>query len=449
MKRPSLRRTTFTALAGPTVIAVLLVSFSGLWSAERSISILRDNAMTQEAEFLMMLSLHEAAEGERLGVIRSSESDRLRQLRGGGTGFRIWSGSVVMTASGAGTVAAAASPPSGFGIISGKGQEWRRFALAHERLPITVEILEPTAMRSEMALRMAATMTWPMLLLILAASWIAWRAIASALRPILQVSHDIDTRDSDDLQPLVTDDLPVEIAPFVVAVNDLMRRLGQAIEREREFTDNAAHELRTPLALLKVRAQIAERALADRPSSQAELAQLVAAIDRATGVIEQLLTLARVQADRPAFGPIDLSGLTEAIARDLAPDALARRQQIDARITPGIRVNGNSDALAMVVRNLIDNAIRYTPVGGMVNIELEARPDGNAVLRIVDDGPGIPAEKLDRAFERFTRFAAAENGSGLGLAIAQKIVERHGGAVSLANRSPHGLICEARLPAAK
>jgi len=446
MRRPSLRRTTFTALAGPALVALLLVAFSGLWSAERSISILRDNAMTQEAEFLMMLSLHEAAEGEQLGVIRSSESDRLRQLRGGGTGFRIWSGGVVVTASGAAPIAAGGRPPEGFAKVSGNGQEWRRFALAHDQLPITVEILEPIAMRNEMALRMAATMTWPMLLLILAASWIAWRAIASALRPIQQVSHDIDARDTDDLQPLQTSDLPVEIAPLAVAVNDLMGRLGQAIEREREFTDNAAHELRTPLALLKVRAQIAERALADNPASQAQLAQLVAAIDRATGVIEQLLTLARVQADGAAFGPIDLSSLTEDIARDLAPDALARHQEIDASIAPGIRVRGNSDALAIVVRNLLDNAIRYTPAGGMVDIQLDALPNGNASLRIADDGPGIPADKLDRAFERFTRFAGSENGSGLGLAIAQKIVDRHGGAISLANRSPHGLICEVRLP---
>lgn len=267
MKLYSLTRATFGALLIPTVLAIMLVSASALLVAQRAISALRDHEMEQEAAFLMTLSLHEAVEGERLGVIQADESYGVRQLRANGTGFRIWSGDVILTA--AGSLPDAAVPlPTGHDDVSANGKHWRRYALRHTQLPITVEMAEPAEVRSELTWRMAGSLIGPMLLLIVAVGIIAWWQIAASVRPMIRISREIDSRDIDDLDPLRGERIPQEIAPLVVAVNELMIRLGKALEREREFTDNAAHELRTPLAALKTRAQVAERALAGLPASK-------------------------------------------------------------------------------------------------------------------------------------------------------------------------------------
>lgn len=445
MKLYSLRWATFRALVIPMLVALVLVAGAGVWTAHRSISTLRDHEMQQEGAFLMMLSLHEATEGERLGMIPSSDSDQLRKLRGSGTGFRIWSDSVIVTAAGALPAADLQAPQPGFQTIRAAGKEWRRYAVRHADLPIVIEVVEPGELRDELAWQMAISMTEPILLLILAVSVIATFQIASAMRPMLQLSREINARDTDDLRPLGGTSIPAEIAPLVAAVNDLMSRLGRAIEHEREFTDNAAHELRTPLAVLKTRAQIAERALADSPARQEELKMLVAAIDRATGVIEQLLVLSRLQGGHATFGTIDFSQLTEDVARDLVPMAIAKQQEVDASIAPGVMVQGNADSLSMVIRNLIDNAIRYAPVKGEIAIGLIQGTDGTAILRVSDNGPGIPPDKIERVFERFTRYSHDESGSGLGLAIVERILQQHKGSIVLQNAQPHGLICEVRL----
>lgn len=446
MKLYSLRRATFTALFIPAVLAMVLVAVSGLISANRAVSTLRDHEMEQEGAFLLMLSLHEATEGETLGVIRSSESYRLQQLRAGGTGFRIWSDDTIMTTTGSLPASQQTAPDPGFADVAAGGSQWRRFALRHPTLPVTVEVVEPTAMRNTLTWRMAASLIGPMVLLIIAVSLIASYQIASALRPMEEISRDIDARDSEDLRPIGGRRIPKEIAPLLVAVNDLMKRLRSAIEREREFTDNAAHELRTPLAALKTRAQIAERALADHPNQQAELSSLSAAVDRATGVIEQLLMLSRLQGGHAHFDRIDLSRLTEDVARELAIHAIAKNQDMEARIAPGVIVRGNDDSLRMVLRNLIDNAIRYAQAKGHISIELGLDESGRALLSIADDGPGIPPDRLERAFERFTRFSHGEQGSGLGLSIVERVVHMHGGTITLRLAEPTGLICDIRLP---
>jgi signal transduction histidine kinase len=368
----------------------------------------------------------------------------LRELNGGGSGFRIWSFDGVMTSAGALPAALSTPPPAGFSDIQSGGKEWRRFVLRHAALPITIEVVEPADVRDGVMWRMAGSLLGPLLLLIIAVSVIASWRIAAAMRPMDLISHEIDARDTDDLGPLGSYRLPREIAPLVGAVNDLMARLGRAIEHEREFADNAAHELRTPLAVLKTRAQIAERALADQPQLAGELSALVAAIDRATGVIEQLLMLARVQGSLATFVPVDLSRLTEDVARILAPAAIDKYQQFDLDIAPGIVVSGNADSLSIVIRNLIENAIRHAPAKSSINVELMREADGSIVLRVADNGPGIPEDKMARATERFTRFSADAQGSGLGLSIVARILKLHGGKLSLQNGVPCGLTSEVR-----
>jgi len=445
MKLYSLRRATFTAMILPMLAALVLISATGLITAHSAISTLRDNEMQQQAALLMMLSRHEAVEGERLGAVRSRESYDLRDMNGSGSGFRIWSFDGVMTSTGDLPAAMPTPPPAGFSDIQSGGREWRRFTLHHPNLPITIEVVEPADVRDGVMWRMAGSLLAPLLMLIIAVSLIVSLRIAAAMRPMALISQDIGLRDTDDLGPLEGHTIPREIAPLVSAVNDLMARLGHAIEHEREFADNAAHELRTPLAVLKTRAQIAERALAGQPALAGELTALVAAIDRATGVIEQLLMLSRLQGSQ-AFTLVDLSRLTEDVARILAPDAIAKQQQFDIDIAPGVILPGNADSLSIVVRNLIDNAIRHAPALSSITVTLNRDDHGAAVLQVADNGPGIPAEHLARATDRFTRFSPAEQGSGLGLSIVERILHLHGSALKLENRTGGGLLCEVRLP---
>ncbi|MFC3175499.1 ATP-binding protein [Novosphingobium bradum] len=450
MKLYSLRRATFLSLILPLLLSLVLVAGSGLLSARSAIAVLRDHEMEQEAVFLQMLSVHEAAEGERLGVVRSTESFGLRALQAHGAGFRIWAGRMVMTSAGTLPAPGAAPPPPGFADLDDGTTRWRRYALGGGAEPLTVEIVEPAAVRMALAWRMARALVVPMLVLVLAVAVIATLRLTAAIRPIADLSHELDRRDSGDLQPLAGGRIPREVAPLVAAINDLMGRLGRAIAREREFADNAAHELRTPLAALKARAQATRQALGGDPAAQRSLAELDAAVDRTTGVIEQLLLLSRIdsQADGAAarrFAPVDLSRLAADVAREIAPAALAKGLDLAAEITPGLVLDGNADSLAILIRNLLDNAVRYTPPGGQVTIALDPGASGGAELRVADTGPGMSADQIARAFERFTRFDPDQPGSGLGLSIAKQVVAQHGGTIALTSPDEGGLVCTVRL----
>lgn len=444
MKTYSLRRATLVALVVPLLLAVTVVAGFAIWLAHDSISALRDDQMQQEAAFILLLAKHEAAESEALGFIEPADSERLNRLLGARTGFRIWSGTLVVTQSGA-VPAAEAPPPPGFSDHVADGQEWRRFGLHHAELPIIVEVAEPQELRAALTWQVARSLGLALLLLVAIVCLIAYARIAAALHPMKQISSEIDSRDDDDLKALGGHRIPAEIVPLFAAINRLLARLRATLDREREFTDNAAHELRTPLAALKTRAQIAEQSLAGDPARQGILAELNAAVDRAAGVIDQLLLVTRLKGAADRFEPVDLSALTEDIARDLAPAAIDKDQEFAADIAPGLRVKGHAGALAMMIRNLIDNAIRYTPTGGTISVTLRIEPTGTAVLEVADTGPGIPMADRARVFERFTRLAHEESGSGLGLAIVEQVVRLHRGSIALHEVTPHGLRCEVRL----
>jgi signal transduction histidine kinase len=223
-----------------------------------------------------------------------------------------------------------------------------------------------------------------------------------------------------------------------------LARLGQALQREREFTDNAAHELRTPLAVLKTRAQIAIQSLADDKERQGQFHQLVASTDRAPGVVNQLLVLNRL--DSGGVSSIDLSDMVAEVCRQAASEALTRRQDFGADIAPDVKVNGHPDAIAMMLRNLVENAIRHTPHQGRITTSLVQLPNGQAELHVRDNGPGIAVADRETVFARFVRLDPSQSGSGLGLAIVRRIVEIHGGTVSLHDCPPQGLDVKVILP---
>jgi two-component system sensor histidine kinase QseC len=449
MKLYSLRRTTLSAILAPLMLGTVTIALSANWLTSREVGELRDDQMAQQAAFLMAMAKHENAEGNMIGTLRAMDWQEMLGMFVPRVGFRIWSKEDLIVQSGSNPEPAREPKSAGFGVRESGDRTWRTLSVHDFTLPVTIEVNEPTTLRSSLVNHIVLGALLPLILLVVSVCAVAFVQVTLAMRPMKAISADIDARPPDDFRPFGGYLVPNEIAPLFAAFNRLLARLRDAIEREREFADNAAHELRTPLAALKTRAQIAARDLASDPDRQHVVKQLVDATDRATGVINHLLLINRMHGSTPNPQTVDLSAVTEKVARELAPNALAKNQRFGVKIEAGIVVPGHIDALAMAIRNGIDNAIRYTPGGSRISVLLSREGDDIAVLRILDNGPGIPAGDLERATERYVRLTHDQPGSGLGLSISLKIIEQHGGTFSIRNRKNHGLVLVMRLPTSR
>ncbi|WP_156254909.1 sensor histidine kinase [Sandarakinorhabdus oryzae] len=443
MKTYSLRRASLSALAMPLVFAMLVTVLLTGWFADRGIEKMRDDQLRQEAGFLLMLSRHEAVEGEMLGVIETAEAAGMRNVLEPGSFFRIWSSGTIMTQTQVPAGLAARRPEPGFSTRMLNGERYRTFALTAraDGTAITIEISEPLRTRSRLREQVLMSLALPMGLALVIVLLLAQHQLTTVFRPMRDISAALDARAPDDLSPLRGIRIPIEVLPLFKAFNGMLDRLATVVSRERQFADNAAHELRTPLAALKARAQIMARSVGS-PSEQQDAEKLVRATDRTIAVIEQLLQINRINAAMPPE-PTAISPIVEAICRQHVPAALDRQLEFGADIAPDVWAMVQPDALAMLVRNLLQNALRYTPPGGEVTVVLHKGPDATVELLVQDTGSGIPEAELDRVFERFQRLDKSQSGSGLGLAIAKQIVERMAGQISLSNRPGGGL--EARI----
>lgn len=301
----------------------------------------------------------------------------------------------------------------------------------------TIQIAQNRDARQARARALALRATLPMALMAPPLMLLAWWGIRRSLAPLARTRAEVAVRAADDLSPLQAAGLPDEVLPLVDEINALFGRLDQAFAAQRAFVANAAHELRSPLAALKLQAQAVERA-ADDAARATALARLQQGIDRAIRLMQQLLLLARQEAavqDSAPLPPLALAPLARQAVADALPQAQARgidlgldiegRGEGDEAALPAVR--GDADALAILLRNLLDNAIKYSPEGGRIDVVLAPQQ-----LAVHDNGPGIAPAERARVFERFYRSPdAAAGGSGLGLTIAHAIAERHGATLAL------------------
>jgi two-component system, OmpR family, sensor kinase len=272
-------------------------------------------------------------------------------------------------------------------------------------------------------------------------------AVTRALAPLQQVRSEISLRGVQSLHALDSHSLPDEVAPLVETLNDLLTRLDQALVAQRRFIADAAHELRTPLTAVKLQAQIARRAESDA-EREAALVQLSSGVDRAAHLVDQLLGMARLEpaARQAVFAPLALDTLAKQVVADFSTLAEARDIDLGVGECQHLTIQAQAESLRMMLGNLVDNAVRYTPNGGRVDVELREQ-DGWARLSVSDTGPGIAQADRERVFERFQRLADAEiPGSGLGLSIVKQVVALHGGKVSLGDAAGGGLLVEIDLP---
>lgn len=339
----------------------------------------------------------------------------------------------------------------GFTDIRHSGEAWRSLTLATDDGAYRVQVAQSSRLRNREALEMATKTVLPLGLLFPLLIGLIYFSVWRGLKPLDNLAAEVAARSPDNLVPLVPLATPLEARPLVTALNQLLERLAATLDNERRFTADAAHELRTPLAALKIQAQVA-MATKDPEQNRHALAQVLASADRTTHLVEQLLRLARLDpiAQLPGLQALNLTDLANS-AVSAAQSAAASKQQRLTLSTPEApaTIHGDHDLLTTALRNLIDNALRYTPEQGIITVCIEAG-DGDVLLSVTDNGPGVPAEELPRLIERFYRGReASAEGSGLGLAIVRRIAELHGARLEIANVEGGGFSATLRWTAAR
>lgn len=340
----------------------------------------------------------------------------------------------------------------GFSWITLKGQTWRVFTSRDPVNHTVLNIAERDDVRAEIGNIIArddfiiALLAFPLLALAI------WMVISRSLRPIQTISSEVASRVPGYLEPVKVQDVPAEIRPLVDEINKLLLRLKRALDREKRFAADAAHELRTPLAALKAQVQLIIATQSQEPPFTEHSQRLLRIVDRSSHIIEQLLTLSRIipeEADNfNDFDPVDLHKITTETLTLLVPHALEKSIELSLDCPDGpLRLNANTTMLGILIRNLVDNAIRYSPEHSQVMVTIEKTAQ-TAILTVTDNGPGIPPELRSRVFERFYRVLGTNTqGTGLGLAIVQQIAALHQAEVRLGTGTEgHGLKVSISLP---
>lgn len=321
----------------------------------------------------------------------------------------------------------------GFSTAATSEGRWRVFGV--QALTKVIQVAQPMRVREQQAAQLALRTLTPFALLVPGLVILIWFAVGHALEPLQRLTLLVKARKVTALDPLPDARLPGEVQPLVGALNDLLARLGAALERERGFMADAAHELRTPLTALHLQMGTLARAANEAERADA-MEKLSAGVQRAIRLVEQLLALARQEPRTEAPRQrLRFDELAREVVAEMVPLADARRIDLGISALQPAFVLGDPDALRTLVRNLVDNAVRYTPEDGTVDVSVEEAtgPGRGALLRIIDTGRGIAAEERSRVFDRFYRQpGTSPPGSGLGMAIVKAIADAHEAKVSLA-----------------
>jgi two-component system sensor histidine kinase QseC len=315
---------------------------------------------------------------------------------------------------------------TGFHTVQIGGTDWRVFSAHGAERDVQVYVGEQADSRSDILWAVLRSSLWPMALALPLLALALWWAVYRGLAPLRQAGTALAERRAQALHPLVLDGAPSEMAPMVDALNSLFARIATLLESERRFTADAAHELRTPIAAIRAQAQVA-MGEADEALRRHALQGTLEGCDRAVRLVEQLLTLARLEGSAAsAVAAVDLRALAQRVVAEVAPKAIAKKQQLEFDASGPCPVPGNETLLAVLVRNLVDNAVRYSPPGARVKVAVQQQA-GQVILCVEDSGPGLADADLERLGERFFRVPGSiESGSGLGWSIVQRIAAVHG-----------------------
>lgn len=335
---------------------------------------------------------------------------------------------------------------AGFSDIWQGDSHWRVFSVYDHKAGLHIMVTQKHDSRAELEDELTTDSVSITLLSCPLFGVLIWIIIGRGLESLKRVRKELSYRAPNYLKPVAVEDLPSEIQPVIDELNRLFVRLHDAFDREKRFAADAAHELRTPLAALNAQTQVALRAQTEEERTQS-LHKVLAGVERSAHVVSQLLTLSRMLPEATINDPevLPLNKLAAEVIADLVPQALERDINIEliAPDTP-CEIIGNKTSISILLRNLIDNAIRYIQEGGLIEVIVQCNQE-HTILRVIDNGPGIPDELRERVFERFYRIIGNKSpGSGLGLGIVQRIVELHQAEIEL-QTPKHGSGLEVRI----
>lgn len=425
----SIRRRIVAILIGLFVITWLAAFTATYVAATSRIAVLYDAQLAHDAGALLVLAEQEPApRGEEPRRIPVNPPQFRKVLA-----FAVWHGERLMLQSYNAPVVAR-PVTAGYADATLDGRTWRGYTLMQPQAGLTVWVGEPFALRDRMIDDITRDVLFPMLLALPLLAAAVWWGVGRGLKPLARVATEVAGRSASNLQPLGVAVVPSEVNVLVDRLNDLLTRLREAFDRERRFTADAAHEIRTPLAGIKTHAQVLLRTANESERRQAA-EQVIEGVDRTARLVEQLLTLARLDREALAheFTPVDAGSLAAEVLEGMRRDAEAKRMTLGLQAEGHAEINGNRVALNMMLRNLVDNAIRYTPAGGRVEVQVGC-VDKQIALRVTDTGPGIPRAERGRIFDRFYRGTnATAFGCGLGLSIARRVAELHSASIAVAD----------------
>ncbi len=415
----SLRRRLVWLLTS-AVAAIWLLSVGVVYQrAHHEADVLLDSQLTQVAETLLAI----VAGGEVDHFVK--ELHEHAQHAPVPIAFEIWrthKGETQRLVTSLGHAAFATGVTSGFSEHPHQGERWRFYATQDNKSEYRVVVGQAHAAREKLAREIGFALLVPAALALPLMALAVWWVVGRTLRPVDTVARQVGALDARALTQLdASTPLPDEIAPLRAALNALIQRVTEAFENERRFTADAAHELRTPLAALKIQAQVAQRAqTAD--SQQHALAQVIAGVDRMTHLVEQLLTLARVDPISPPTPPLPLNpvDIIATVCAELLPQAQRQSQSLTVDTAVGCSVAVTPAWLQIALRNLVDNALRYAGAGARIEVRL-VRTGSTCSITVADDGPGVDPALRARLSARFVRGEVEGDGCGLGLSIVARI----------------------------
>jgi two-component system sensor histidine kinase QseC len=435
MKRFSIRHRLVLLLLSGLVLVWTGMLAASYYEAREEVDELADERLEQNAHTLLLLDL------KRLGTLADVEDEEEHDDdHGKHLGFQVWSNSGQLLLRGDGSPPAAFDPRSGFTTLTLGDEQWRSYALHDRKHGYQVRVFEPLRQRVKIGNKVARRMAQSLLIALPILALLIWLAIGRGLQPLELLSRAIATRNAGNLEPIALDRVPVEAQLLIDSLNNLLERLSDSLDRERSFTADAAHELRTPLAAIKVQAEVA-LAAKDMATRKHAIEQVIAGVNRTTHLAQQLLLLARLDhAGAAAAQAVDLGKLAVDGVAQRAGDAARKGIEFDVAAQPGCILQGDPTALSVMLDNLLDNAIKYGRQNGRIAVAV-ARDRAQLALSVKDDGPGVSPQARARLADRFFRIEGSEvPGSGLGLSIVEKIAASCRGTVSFGEGlNGHGL----------
>ena len=405
---------------------VWLVAALATWvDAQHELDELLDGHLAQAASLLVAHQAHEFEEGDDRFDIPPEHRYAPR------VAFQVWRAGRLTLRSANAPAEPLARSDHGFETRSIGATAWRVFATRGTGGDVQVFVGEQADSRAGIMRAVIRSMLWPMLIALPLLGLACWWGVRQGLAPLRRLGLALATRRPQAVEAITMDSAPAEMLPLIAALNRLFERIADLLESERRFTADAAHELRTPIAAIRTQAQVALAAHQDGQRRHA-LEATLQGCDRAAHLVEQLLTLARLEGVAAVAGAaVDLSEIARRVVVDLAPLALARRQSVELHLSGARWRDAEPALLGVLVRNLVDNAIRYSPVGAPVFVEVSGF-NGEVVLSVADGGPGLSEAQRLRLGERFFRvLGTGQSGSGLGWSIVRRIAAAHGASISV------------------